>query len=130
MVYHGEFGGASLVHFPCRKSRRIFPGQTFFFPPKKAQDDRPGGGALSMQKKNFGLFGHFFWQKLGTWVLLSSMRLTKKNPSSRSTLALRGLEEPAHASRGLEEFFLQLCFCVSFWFWREIGFGFTYYLCT
>ncbi len=26
MVYHGEFGGASLVHFPCRTSRRIFPG--------------------------------------------------------------------------------------------------------
>ena len=35
IVYHGEFGGASLVHFPCRTSRRIFPGKTFFFPPKK-----------------------------------------------------------------------------------------------
>ncbi len=46
------------------------------------------------------------------------------------TLASRGLEEPAHASRGLDEFFLQLFCCVSFWFWREIGFGFTYYLCT
>ncbi len=32
-------GGASLVHFPCRTSRRIFPGQTFF-PAKKAQDER------------------------------------------------------------------------------------------
>jgi hypothetical protein len=31
------------------------------------------------------------------------------------------------ASRGLEELFFQLCCCVSFWFWREIGFGFTYY---
>jgi hypothetical protein len=30
------------------------------------------------------------------------------------TLALRGLEEP----------FFQLCCCVSFWFWREIGFWF------
>jgi hypothetical protein len=30
---------------------------------------------------------------------------------------------------GLEELFFQLCCCVSFWFWREIGFGFTY-LCT
>ncbi len=47
-----------------------------------------------------------------------------------NTLASRGLEEPVHASRGLEELFLQLCYCVSFWFWREIGFGFTYYLCT
>ncbi len=27
-------------------------------------------------------------------------------------------------------FFFQLCCCVSFWFWWEIGFGFTYYLCT
>jgi hypothetical protein len=33
------------------------------------------------------------------------------------------------AARGLEELFFQLWFCVSFWFWREIGFGFTY-LCT
>ncbi len=43
-----------------------------------------------------------------------------------NTLALRGLEEPAHASRGLEEPFFQLCCCVSFWFWQEIGFGCTY----
>jgi hypothetical protein len=33
------------------------------------------------------------------------------------------------ALHGLEEFFLQLCCCVSFWFWQGIGFGFTY-LCT
>ncbi len=26
--------------------------------------------------------------------------------------------------------FFQLCCCVSFLFWREIGFGFIYYLCT
>ncbi len=29
--------------------------------------------------------------------------------SATITLASRGLEEPAHASRGLEELFLQLC---------------------
>ncbi len=29
--------------------------------------------------KNFGLFGPFFWQKLGTWVLLSSVCVTKKS---------------------------------------------------
>jgi hypothetical protein len=44
-----------------------------------------------------------------------------------NTLALRGLEEPAHALRGLEDPFFQLCCCVSFWFWREIGFGCKYY---
>ena len=37
-----------------------------------------------------------------------------------TSLASRGLEEPAHASRGLEEPFFQLCCCVSFRFWREI----------
>ena len=31
--------------------------------------------------------------------------------------------------RGLEELFFQLCCCVSFLFWWEFGFGFTY-LCT
>ncbi len=30
------------------------------------------------------------------------------------------------AVRGLEELFFQLCCCVSFLSWREIGFGFTY----
>jgi hypothetical protein len=30
------------------------------------------------------------------------------------------------AAHGLEELFFQLCCCVSFLFWREIGFGFTY----
>ncbi len=34
------------------------------------------------------------------------------------------------AKHGLEEPFFQLCCCVSFLFWREIGFGFTYSLCT
>ncbi len=34
------------------------------------------------------------------------------------------------AARGLEELFFQLCCCVSFLFWREIGFGFTYSLRT
>jgi hypothetical protein len=31
------------------------------------------------------------------------------------------------ASRGLEEPFFQLCCCVSFLFWQEIGFGCEYY---
>ncbi len=30
------------------------------------------------------------------------------------------------AARGLEDLFFQLCCCVSFLFWQEIGFGFTY----
>ncbi len=39
----------------------------------------------------------------------------------------RHFKEKTLAVRGLEELFFQLCCCVSFWFWREIGFGFTYY---
>jgi hypothetical protein len=30
------------------------------------------------------------------------------------------------AARELEELFFQLCCCVSFWFWREIGFSLAY----
>jgi hypothetical protein len=44
-----------------------------------------------------------------------------------NTLASRGLEEPAHASHGLEEQFFQLCCCDSLCFWWELGFGCTYY---
>ncbi len=32
------------------------------------------------------------------------------------------------AARGLMERFFQLCCCVSFWFWREIGFGLHTYV--
>jgi hypothetical protein len=35
-------------------------------------------------------------------------------------------ESNTHAARGLEKPFFQLCCCVSFWFWRGIGFGFTH----
>ncbi len=38
-------------------------------------------------------------------------RLTDRETN---TLASPGLEEPAHALRGLEELFLQLCCCVIF----------------
>jgi hypothetical protein len=31
------------------------------------------------------------------------------------------------ASHGLEETFFQLCYCVNFLFWQELGFGCTYY---
>jgi hypothetical protein len=34
--------------------------------------------------------------------------------------------EKTLAVHGLEELFFQLCCCVSFWFWQEIGFGLTY----
>jgi hypothetical protein len=42
--------------------------------------------------------------------------MEERNYREMNTLALRGLEE----------LFFQLCCCVSFWFWLEIGFGFTY----
>jgi len=64
-------------------------------------------------------------------LLALTHRLTDRLTHGETTsLASRGLEEPAHASRGLEEPFFQLCCCVRFLLWREIGFGFTYSLCT
>ncbi len=57
-------------------------------------------------------------------LLTLSDRMTDRETN---TLASRGLKKPAHASRGLEEPFFQLCCCVSFWFWWEIGFRCTYH---
>ncbi len=59
-------------------------------------------------------------------TLLLYIPLLTLTDGETHTLALCGLEEPAHALHGLEKLFFQLCCCVSFWFWREIGFGFTY----
>ena len=42
----------------------------------------------------------------------------RRNYRESNTLAMHGLEEP----------FFQLCCCVSFLFWREIGFGFIYFV--
>ncbi len=65
--------------------------------------------------------------KIPTYSSLSLLIRSPRSVPPIFTLALHGLEEPAHASRGLEEPFLQLCGCVSFWFWQEIGIGCTYY---
>jgi hypothetical protein len=54
-----------------------------------------------------------------TYSNISSNKFRQPFESAKNTLA----------ARGLEELVFQLCCCVSFWFWREIGFGFTY-LCT
>ncbi len=67
--------------------------------------------------------GHKTTSDVYSTLLTLTGRMTDRGTN---TLALRGLEEPAHASHGLEELFFQLCCCVSFWFWWEIGFGFTY----
>ncbi len=47
--------------------------------------------------------------------LQTDRRTDGRTDRETNTLASRGLEEPAHASCGLEELFLQLC---SFWFWQ------------
>ncbi len=61
-----------------------------------------------------------------TLLALTYRQTDGRTDGETNTLALRGLEEPAHASPGLREPFFQLCCCVSFWFWQEIGFGCTY----
>ncbi len=68
----------------------------------------------------------FLFSRKANLVLLTLfystlLALTDRQTDRKSnTLALRGLEQP----------FFQLCCCFSFLFWREIGFDFTYYLCT
>ncbi len=52
-----------------------------------------------------------------TLLLYSLSPYSQTERQTESTLAMRGLEEP----------FFQLS---VFWFWREIGFDFTYYLCN
>ena len=52
-----------------------------------------------------------------TLLTLRDGQKDRQTDGETNTLALRGLEEP----------FFQLCCCVSVWFWREIGFGCTYY---
>ncbi len=59
----------------------------------------------------------------GRWNRLAARRWVEdrsitEDPPTRETLATRGLEEP----------FFQLCCCVSFVFWWEIGFGIKYIL--
>ena len=61
-----------------------------------------------------------------TILALTDGRTDGQTDRESNTLASRGLEEPAHASHGLGEPFFQLCCCVSFWFWWEIGISFTY----
>ncbi len=43
--------------------------------------------------------------------------MDRKTDGDSNTLASCGQEEP----------FFQLCCCISFWFWQEIGFGCAYY---
>ncbi len=62
-----------------------------------------------------------------TLLALTHRQTDGQTDGETNTLASCGLEEPAHASRGLEEPFFQLCCCVSFWFWQEIGFVCTSY---
>jgi hypothetical protein len=61
------------------------------------------------RKANLVRFTHFY----STLLTLTD----RKTDGETNTLASRGLEEP----------FFQLCCCVSFWSWREIGFGYIYY---
>ena len=53
--------------------------------------------------------------KYGRQTTDDGRRMTDgRRQTTHFTLASRGLEEPAHALRGLEEPFFHLCCCVSF----------------
>ncbi len=49
-----------------------------------------------------------------TLLALTDRQTHRRTDRETTTLALRGLEEPAHTLRGLVEPFFQLCCCVSF----------------
>jgi hypothetical protein len=58
-----------------------------------------------------------------------NLNLTKTHETRLRPNSTNRFLQVTLAAHGLEELFFQLWFCVSFWFWWEIGFGFTY-LCT
>ncbi len=65
------------------------------------------------RKANLVWFTLFY----STLLTLTDGQTDRQTDRGMNTLALRGLVEP----------FFQLCCCISFLFWQEIGFGFTYY---
>ncbi len=64
-------------------------------------------------------------QKVSLWNFLVNTLLLYI-PLLTLTDRITDRETHTLALCGLEKLFFQLCWCVSFWFWREIGFGFTY----
>ncbi len=70
---------------------------------------------IDLQSFRPDCFSFFFL--INTLLLYPSLSPYSQTDGETNTLA----------SRGLVEQFFQLCCCVSFLFWREIGFGFTYY---
>jgi hypothetical protein len=69
--------------------------------------------ALEWTRKVRSIFSHF-------------VRRDTSDPSKMVQLQTTRIVFNTLAARGLEELFFQLCCCVSFWFSREIGSGFTY----
>jgi hypothetical protein len=61
-------------------------------------------------------------------IWLSGRHVADMLPTFPAKITDRGTN--TLAACGLEELFFQLCCCVRFWFWQEIGFSFTYYLCN
>jgi hypothetical protein len=68
----------------------------------------------------WGARGPFLPAAVMVVAVVTPVVFCAKATEKRNTLAMHGLEEP----------FFQLCCYVSVLFWREIGFCFTYYLCT
>ncbi len=84
---------------------------------------------LSVQYSCAVVFVFLFGGKANL-VLLTLFYSTLLALTHRQTHRQTDGETNTLASRGLEELFFKLCCCVSFLFWRESGFGCTYYVCT
>ncbi len=75
------------------------------------------------RKANLELLTLFY----STLLALTHRQTDGRTDRQTNTLALRGLEEPAHALRGLEELFLQLC-CMLCQFFVLAGNRFWFYM--
>ncbi len=136
LALYGSTTIQSLLFLKNIKNIVWFPKQYLlgFFILEKQLANISDRGFLFL-RNTFLLYSLLLWRE--SWFstvytfLLYSLDPYRRNDRQRNKYTrFAGLEEPAHDSRGLEELIFQLCCRVSFWFWREIGFGCTYYLCT
>ncbi len=95
---------------------------------------------LSYSRNRFSKISRTFYASSNSWIIIVFLQCTLKEklpiflintlllyiPLLALTDGQNHRETNTLAVRGLEELFFQLCCCVSFLFWREIGFGFTY----
>ncbi len=127
MVYRGEFGGASLVHFPCRMSRKSFPGRTCFFLPKKP---KMSAGRWCLAELFFQ--SDLSWSPANLWtnsyVISTCFSLLSSPPSCMCYISNIGIKTGLNSFRNFPyvSTFLLRSTSVFYlwkteWFWKELS---------